>query len=249
MSWVLRLRRLAPVRAIHVETARFDVHALGEGRPLEGVEYQHGTLHGFEVREYLLEKWGRACAYCPASGVPLNIDHIQPRSRGGSDRISNLTVACVPCNQAKNNSPVTEFLADRPAVLARVLAQAKAPLRDAAAVNSTRWALYGALMATGMPVRCCSGGRTKWNRHRPGAPKSHTLDALHVGELDHVASWPSHVLVAAATGRGAYCRTRTDRYAYTTRGKNTRAYPDGGPLGDEPSFPGTPRGSPFRPRA
>ncbi|MEQ4722759.1 RNA-guided endonuclease IscB [Nonomuraea sp. B19D2] len=214
MSWVQRLCRLAPVRAIHVETARFDTHALAAGRPLDGVAYQHGTLHGSEVREYLLEKWGRACAYCGASGAPLNIDHIQPRSRGGSDRVNNLTVACVPCNQAKGSMPVTEFLADRPAVLARVLTQVKAPLRDAAAVNATRWALYGALTAIKLPVRCASGGRTKWNRHRTGAAKSHTLDALHVGELNHVASWPSQVLTVVATGRGSYCRTRTDAFGF-----------------------------------
>ncbi|GAA3215873.1 hypothetical protein GCM10020216_023250 [Nonomuraea helvata] len=214
MSWVARLRCLAPVRAIHVETVRFDTHALAAGRPLEGAEYQHGTLHGYEVREYLLAKWGRACAYCGASCTPLNIDHIQPRSRGGSNRISNLTVACVSCNQAKNSMPVTEFLAGRPAVLDRLIAQAKAPLRDAAAVNATRWALYEALMATGLPVRCGSGGRTKWNRCRTGAPKSHTLDALHVGELNHVASWPSRVLIVGATGRGSYCRTRTDAFGF-----------------------------------
>ncbi|MGP3913240.1 RNA-guided endonuclease IscB [Nonomuraea sp. 10N515B] len=214
MSWVQRLGRLAPVRAIHVETVQFDTHALAAGRPLEGVEYHHGTLHGYEAREYLLEKWGRSCAYCGASGVPLNIDHIQPRSRGGTDRISNLTVACVPCNQAKNSKPVTEFLTGHPAVLERVLAQAKTPLRDAAAVNTTRWALYDALAASGQTVLCGSGGRTKWNRHRTGAPKSHTLDALHVGELHHVASWPDRVLVVSASGRGSYCRTRTDMYGF-----------------------------------
>ncbi|MGP3914079.1 RNA-guided endonuclease IscB [Nonomuraea sp. 10N515B] len=214
MSWVRRLRRLVPVRAIHVETVRFDTNALVAGRPLEGVEYQHGTLHGYEVREYLLDKWGRACAYCGASGVPLNVDHIQPRARGGTDRISNLCLACVTCNQAKNSIPVRAFLADRPAVLARVLAHAKAPLRDATAVNSTRRALYRALAATVLPIGCGSGGRTKWNRHRNGIPKSHTLDALHVGQLDHVVSWPSQVLVVAATGRGTYCRTRTDAFGF-----------------------------------
>ena len=39
------------------------------GRPLEGVEYQQGTLAGYEVREYLLAKWGRTCAYCGAPSV------------------------------------------------------------------------------------------------------------------------------------------------------------------------------------
>ncbi|MFF0312334.1 RNA-guided endonuclease IscB [Streptosporangium sp. NPDC004379] len=214
MSWVGRLTPWAPVRAVHVERVCFDTHALSAGRPLEGAEYQRGALAGYEVREYLLVKWGRICAYCGASGVPLNLDHIHPRSRGGSDRLSNLTLACIACNQAKNTTPIGEFLKTKPALLARILAQAKTSLRDAVAVNATRWALWRALETTGLPVHAASGGRTKWNRSRTGAPKSHTLDALHVGDLETVITWPSMVLIARATGRGVYCRTRTDRYGF-----------------------------------
>ncbi|MEV6863152.1 RNA-guided endonuclease IscB [Streptosporangium subroseum] len=214
MSWVTRLTRWAPVTAVHVERVSFDTHAMSAGRPLEGVDYQQGTLAGYETREYLLEKWGRICAYCGASGVPLNIDHIHPRSRGGSDRISNLAVACIPCNQAKNATLIQEFLKSRPALLTKILKQAKTPLRDAAAVNTTRWALWRALDATGLPVATASGGRTKWNRSRIGAPKSHALDALHVGDLEAVTGWPGTVLVVKATGRGTYCRTRTDKHGF-----------------------------------
>jgi 5-methylcytosine-specific restriction endonuclease McrA len=132
MSWTNRIARWAPVRAVHLEQVAFDTHAIAAGRTLEGAEYQHGTLHGTEVREYLLAKWGRACAYCGASGVPLNIDHIHPQSRGGSDRITNLAIACIPCNQTKNNTPIEDFLKHKPKQLAKILTQAKAPLRDAA---------------------------------------------------------------------------------------------------------------------
>ncbi|MGW0587899.1 RNA-guided endonuclease IscB [Streptosporangium sp. NPDC002607] len=214
LSWLARLTRWAPVTAVHVEKVSFDTHALSAGRPLEGTEYQQGTLAGYEAREYLLAKWGRTCAYCDASGVPLNLDHIHPRSRGGSDRISNLTLACIGCNQAKNATPIEEFLKGRPALLAKILRQAKAPLRDAAAVNATRWALWRALESTGLPVHTASGGRTKWNRSRTGAAKSHTLDALHVGHLGTVTAWPSTVLVVTATGRGTYARTIPDRYGF-----------------------------------
>jgi hypothetical protein len=142
--------------------------------------------------------------------------------------VSNLTLACVGCNQAKGSTPVEEFLAGWPDALAKVLAQAKKPLRDAAAVSSTRRALWEALLGTGRPVHVATGGRAKWNRSRTGAPKTHTLDALHVGVLDTVTGWPGWVLVASATderrlgaaptssatGRGGYARTRTNRYGF-----------------------------------
>ncbi|WP_327413735.1 RNA-guided endonuclease IscB [Streptomyces sp. NBC_01233] len=214
MSWTTRLARWAPVRAVHVERVAFDTHAMSNGGQLEGAEYQHGTLCGTEVREYLLAKWGRACAYCGATEVPLNIDHIHPRSRGGSDRISNLCTACIPCNEKKSNQPLKDFLKHSPGTLTRILAQAKAPLNDAAAVNATRWALWRALGAAFPTVHTASGGRTKWNRQRTGTSKTHTLDALCVGVLDTVTRTPARVLAVTATGRGTYTRTRTDKYGF-----------------------------------
>jgi 5-methylcytosine-specific restriction endonuclease McrA len=210
MSWVDRLARWAPVRAVHVERVAFDTHAISAGKPLEGAEYQHGTLHGMEVREYLLAKFGRACIYCGTSGVPLNIDHVRPRSKGGSDRIWNLVLACIPCNQAKGSQTVEEFAPKR---AADILKRAKAPLRDAAAVNAARWALWRALDQR-MPTHTSSGGRTKWNRTRCGLPKTHTIDALTVGKLDTVTAWPATVIVVGCTGRGQYQRTRSDKYGF-----------------------------------
>jgi hypothetical protein len=204
--------RWAPVRAVHVERVAFDVHALSAERSLEGVEYQHGTLHGMEVREYLPAKWNRTCAYCGITDTPLNIDHIHPRSRGGSDRVSNLVLACVPCNQGKGNRPIEEFVTD-PRILAGVRAQAKAPLRDATAANATRWKLWRALDRR-LPTHVASGGRTKWNRIRNGLPKSHTLDALVVGKLDTVTATTAEVLIVGCTGRGAYARTRADKHGF-----------------------------------
>ncbi len=215
-GWVARLRRWAPVTAVHVELARFDTQALVSPE-ISGTEYQQGTLTGFEVREYLLAKWARRCAYCDATNTPLNLDHIQPRSRGGSDRVSNLTLACVPCNEAKGNQPVAVFLAEDSARLARIMRQGKAPLRDAAAVNATRWALWRALTATGLPVHVGTGGMTKWNRTRCGVPKAHALDAACVGDprgFAAVVGWRRATHVAASTGRGSYARTRTDAYGF-----------------------------------
>jgi RRXRR protein len=55
---------------IVVETVRFDTQLLVSPE-IDGVEYQQGTLYGYELREYLIEKWGRKCAYCDAQNLPL----------------------------------------------------------------------------------------------------------------------------------------------------------------------------------
>jgi 5-methylcytosine-specific restriction endonuclease McrA len=99
-SWLNKYRRITPITAIYVEAVRFDTQAL-ENVDIEGVEYQRGTLFGAELWEYLLEKWGRKCAYCDAEGVSLEAEHIFPRALGGSNRVSNLTLACHGCNQRK----------------------------------------------------------------------------------------------------------------------------------------------------
>jgi 5-methylcytosine-specific restriction endonuclease McrA len=218
LTWVDRLRRAVPVTALSQELVRFDTQAM-ENSEIRGVEYQQGTLAGYECREYLLEKWQRRCAYCGCSGVPLQIDHIRARSRGGSDRISNCALACAACNLGKENRDVEEFLEDKPDVLERVLAQAQAPLQDAAAVNATRWELYRRLRAMGLPVEMGTGGRTKFNRTRLGLPKGHWLDAACVG-----ASTPQGLhldgvrpLWIRAWGHGRRNRCWTDRHGFPVR--------------------------------
>jgi hypothetical protein len=213
MSWVGRFQRWAPVAAISSELVRFDMQQL-QNPEISGLEYQQGTLFGYEVREYLLEKWNRTCAYCDAKDVALQIEHITPKARGGSNRASNLTLACHCCNQKKGALPVAVFLANEPKRLAKIQAQARAPLRDAAAVNATRWALATALKETGLPIELSSGGRTKFNRNRLGVPKTHALDAACVGEVGAIKTWQRPVLTVKCTGRGSYQRTRLDKFGF-----------------------------------
>lgn len=130
-TWVARLRRAGPIMAISMELVRFDTQLL-DNAEISGFAYQQGELAGYEVREYLLEKWNRTCAYCGKKDAPLQIEHLTPRGRGGSDRVSNLTLACEPCNQKKNTQTAAEF------GFPQLAAKAKQPLKDAAAVNATR---------------------------------------------------------------------------------------------------------------
>lgn len=213
MTWVHRICRWAPVSAISTELVRFDMQAM-DNPEIAGVEYQQGTLVGYEVREYLLAKWNRKCAYCDKQDVPLQIEHIQARAEGGTNKVSNLCLACGPCNAKKAARDIRDFLKSDPLRLARILAQAKKPLKDAAAVNATRWVLVNALKKTGLAVETASGGRTKYNRTCLGIPKTHALDAVCVGAVDAVSSWCRPTLSIKAAGRGAYQRTRLDRFGF-----------------------------------
>lgn len=213
MAWVKRLRRWAPVTSLSQELVRFDMQLI-QNPEISGVEYQQGTLAGYELREYALAKWGRTCAYCDKTDVPLQIEHIVPRAAGGSNRASNLTLACEYCNQKKAAKSLKVFLAKDPLRLKRIESQAKAPLKDAAAVNSTRWALANALKATGLPLELASGGRTKFNRSRLGIPKTHALDAVCVGLVEQVCNWQQPTLSVKCTGRGSYQRTRLDKFGF-----------------------------------
>jgi len=77
-----------------------------------------------------------------------------------TDRLANLALACESCNLKKGTQKIQHFLAHDQPRLARILAQAKAPLKDAAAVNTTRLELKRRLEATGLPLEIGSGGRT-----------------------------------------------------------------------------------------
>ena len=55
-TWVKRLCKFAPISEIKQELVRFDMQQM-ENPEISGTEYQQGTLAGYEVREYLLEKW------------------------------------------------------------------------------------------------------------------------------------------------------------------------------------------------
>lgn len=220
LSQVERLRKLVPITGIAVETAKFDTQAL-QNPEISGAEYQQGELAGFQVREYLLEKWNRCCAYCGAKNTPLNIDHIVAKARGGSDRVSNLTLACIPCNQAKGAQDVRDFLKNSPTQLAKLLSQAKRSLASAASMNATRNALLRGLAQTGLVVEAATGAQTKFNRSRLGVPKTHATDAACVGNIEILEGWKVLTLQLKSTGRGSYCRTRLDRFGFP-RGRLTR---------------------------
>ncbi|MEM7556006.1 MAG: RNA-guided endonuclease IscB [Cyanobacteria bacterium P01_A01_bin.84] len=214
-TWVKRLIRYAPIAELWVEKVKFDMQQM-QNPEISGVEYQQGELRGYQVREYLLEKWARECTYCGKKDVPLQIEHIHPKSKGGSNRVSNLCLACEKCNQKKGNKPVEEFLKKKPDLLKKIKSKAKKPLLDAAAVNATRNKLVKVLSNL-LPTKTATGAQTKYNRTRLKLEKQHWIDAVCVGDVNNLKLLTNQPLKIKCNGHGTRQMCRTDKYGFPSR--------------------------------
>ncbi len=58
-----------------------------------------------QIRQQVIVNAQYRCEYCKTSskltGMPLTMEHIQPKSLGGSDDLINLAAACYRCNEFK----------------------------------------------------------------------------------------------------------------------------------------------------
>ena len=93
-TWVKRLCRWLPVTSAAMEAVRFDTQLLDDP-DIEAEQYQHGTLYGYEIKEYLLDKYQHTCQYCggKSGDQVLEWEHMMPGSRHGSDSVKNATLA------------------------------------------------------------------------------------------------------------------------------------------------------------
>ena len=214
-TWVKRLMRYASISELWIEKVKFDIQQM-QNPEISGIEYQQGELQGYQVREYLLEKWSRECAYCGKKDVPLQIEHIHPTSKGGSNRVSNLCLACEKCNQKKGNKSIEEFLKKKPDLLKKIKFQAKKPLKDAAAVNATRNKLVN-ILSNQLPTKTATGAQTKYNRTKLNLPKEHWIDAACVGDIVNLKLLTNQPLKIKCNGHGTRQMCRTDKYGFPAR--------------------------------
>ncbi len=55
------------------------------------------------TRRNVLKRDGYKCVYCGRGDLPLTVDHIIPKAKGGMDTWENLVCACTKCNNKKGN--------------------------------------------------------------------------------------------------------------------------------------------------
>ena len=59
------------------------------------------------LKQAVFERDKYTCQYCGCTCSDLEVDHIIPVSKGGTDDIRNLATACMMCNRAKGNRILT----------------------------------------------------------------------------------------------------------------------------------------------
>lgn len=206
LTWVRRLSRLAPITKIVAELESSDPDEAMVGIAVQRRTKSRGSKKT-SLREKLYKKWGKKCVYCDAIGVPLELDHVIPRSHGGSDRPSNLVPACCDCNRDKGDRSLQDFLKNKPLLLARLLSELKRPMSDAAALFLMRPVLREALERCTPSLNISVTDQRKDNLARLRLPERPALEAACVGRTHALIGWNQRVLQIKCMGRGSYRRT------------------------------------------
>jgi len=188
---IYKLSQTLPISKIVVEIASFDTQKMANAL-IEGVEYQHGTLFGYEVKQYLLTVHKHKCAYCGGlSGDNiLQVEHIHPKTKGGTEKVSNLTISCRVCNVAKGSLTLDQWekilraspseinekrLKSIPAIKRQN--KLKKGFQYSALTQSYKNYLLDELRKD-FAVEVTFGATTKYNRNQLKLPKSQINDAL-----------------------------------------------------------------------
>ena len=227
-TWVKRLVLAIPVSTIEIETVSFDTQKMADAS-IKGIAYKHGTLHGYKVRAYLLERHNYICQYCNglSKDIRLEVEHKTPRMQGGTDSIDNLTLACHLCNQNKGNRTLKQWLDDlcyktdhlssrRRDCIGKVMSNRTISMRDAAAVNTTNKKLVEVIQQLGILTISRPAYMTKYNRHRLNQEKDHWIDAAMLGGVCHrvYISKSMTPMAVKAMGIGSRQMCAIDKYGF-----------------------------------
>ena len=176
---VRTMLQLYPITEIRVEYLRFDTQLM-QNPDIRGIEYQRGTLQGWQLRHYILHRDHWHCQYRDRAGTktrPLTVDHVIPESRGGP-----LVAACQKCNTKKTNRSLADFLAKDPRTI-RQDPKASRPVGDVGQHRAPeqRHARHAANPGKHRNTR----HHQRWSQHR-----LHQTPTGHPGKSRQRRRWP-----------------------------------------------------------
>lgn len=190
-SWI-------PIDKVILEMANFDIQQIKaslNGKELSGVDYQHGEMYGCEnAKQYVRERDKYTCQECGSKSTDkkhtvIEVHHIIPRSKGGSDKPDNMICLCHSCHKKahanNNDNDLFRSLQKRKVINT---------YKDATFMNTMRWELYNKLR-NDYNVSMSYGFITRMNRKAAGLKKYHYTDALCISNFNQITLTKSIYLV------------------------------------------------------
>lgn len=156
------MKRLNIVECV-VEQGQFDISSLSKGYELIGKEYQQSEYEGNNWRQKVLWRDGYVCQQCKSKDI-LEAHHIVPRSKGGTNTVTNGITLCSTCHVSLHKG---EWVLDKK------VKSFKYPTH----LQQGKWYLFDELKSMFGHVRVCFGWMTARKRKDLGLPKDHYHDA------------------------------------------------------------------------
>ena len=211
INFIKKYKKILNINKVLIERVSFDVAQMTSDTKLWGVAYQQGPLYQTKLKSYLFKKCNGRCVYC--GNKAEEIEHIIPKSKGGTNSPYNLVIACKKCNKLKGKSSLKEFgeLMNKDY---SHLEPKKLP-RDASIVQAARNYMVKEITKLVSDTTLHDAWLTKYNRDELGLPKEHYYDALSVGEVPSKFNFlTDKILLISAKGRGSRQMCRVDKYGF-----------------------------------
>ena len=211
INFIKKYKKFLNINKVMIENVSFDVAQMSSDIKLYGVGYQQGPLYQKELRSFIFNCSNGKCVYCGAKAT--EIDHVIPRSKGGTNSTYNLVASCRACNQIKSNLSLKEF--------GKIMNKDYSHLKlrklpkDAAIVQIARNYMVKEITKLVSDTTTHPSWLTKYNRDELGLPKEHYYDALSVGQvLSKFNFLTDKVLQISAKGRGSRQMCSMDKFGF-----------------------------------
>ena len=210
INFIKKHKKLINIDKVMIENVSFNVAQMSSNTKLHGVAYQQRPLYQTKLRDFIFSKTNSKCSYCGAKAT--EIDHIVPKSKGGTNSSYNLTPACRACNQTKSNLSLKDFGKIMNKDYSH-LEPKKLP-KDAAIIQAARNYTIRKIKEIIPNTISYAAWLTKYNRDQLGLPKQHYYDALSVGDVANYKFLTDKVLIISAKRRGSRQMCLMDRFGF-----------------------------------
>ena len=210
INFIRKYKKLLNIVKVEIERVSFDTAQMSSDVELYGVDYQQGSLYQTKLRDFIFSLSNGKCFYCGEQAS--EIDHIIPRSKGGTDSVDNLTATCRACNEKKSNLSLKDFGKLVGKDFSKLTP--KVTPKHASIVQSARNYMIKEIFKLVADTKSYDAWLTKYNRDELGLPKQHYYDALSVGNVQDYKFFTDKVLTISAKGRGSRQMCYMNRFGF-----------------------------------